>query len=266
MRAKSRGCHLSLSTKIGPSTARSSSSIPSGACAPIEGALLLGVELAQRAFAEQHLADRVGVGVALQPSRAHEATGDRVDLDAEPAEPPDVFADLLGVERAQLDHRIADAPLDPARAHDDARPVERQLGRVEEHHLADLGIQRVEPERADRRALLGGGDGELELDRVRAAQEAHHLRELRIGQAGRTGVLVAMPSSSARGGPHHHPVWMKSASAAAAEITQLGWCSIGRGRTPWSDESASSKGRPMSDRPMFLYAAVYDEIADAEAD
>ena len=156
---------------------------------PIEGALLLGVELAQRALAEQHLAGRVGVGVALQPSRAHEPAGDRVDLDAEPAETPDVLADLLGVERAQLDYRIAGAPLDPARAHDDARLVEREVGRVEEHHLADLGIQRVEPELANRGALLGGGDGELELDRVRAAQEAHQLRELRVAQAGPCGGL-----------------------------------------------------------------------------
>ena len=30
--------------------------------------------------------------------------------------------------------------------------------------------------------LLEGGDRELELDRVRAAQEAHDLGELRVGQ------------------------------------------------------------------------------------
>jgi hypothetical protein len=35
--------------------------------------------------------------------------------------------------------------LDPARAHDHAGHVEREVGRVEEHHLADLRIEGVEP-------------------------------------------------------------------------------------------------------------------------
>lgn len=162
---------------------------PSGSVLVVQHALLPGVELAQGSLAEQHLADRTGLGVALQPSRAHEPARYRVDFDAEPAETPDAFADLAGVERAQLDHRIAHTPLDPARAHDDARPVELKVGRIEEDHLPDLGIQRIEAERADRRTLLGGGDSELELDRIRAAQEAHHLHELRVGQGRANGSL-----------------------------------------------------------------------------
>jgi hypothetical protein len=81
---------------------------------------------------------------------------------------------------------ITESPLNPARAHDDAHLVQPKVGRVEEHHLADLGIQCVEPERANGGALLGGGDGDLELDRVRAAQEAHQLP----GAARRSGWAV----------------------------------------------------------------------------
>jgi hypothetical protein len=70
------------------------------------------------------------------------------------------------------------------RAHDDARPIEHEIGRVEEHDLADLRVERVEPKPSDRGTLLGGGDGELELDRIRALEQAHQLPELRIAQRG----------------------------------------------------------------------------------
>jgi hypothetical protein len=43
--------------------------------------------------------------------------------------------------------------VDPARARR-RRLVEREVGRVEEHHMADLGIQRVEPELANRGRVI----------------------------------------------------------------------------------------------------------------
>src|SRR5215208_3790585 len=123
---------------------------PLGSVSPEQGPLLLGVELAQRTLAEYRLADRVGVGLALQPSRAHEPTGYRIDFDTEPAEVADVLADLIGIKRAQLDHRITHAPLDPARAHDDARPVERRANGSLGGHPRRLSTQ----PRADHRARM----------------------------------------------------------------------------------------------------------------
>ena len=82
--------------------------------------------------------------------------------------------------------------LDPARPHDDAHLVQRKVGRVEEHHLADLGIQRVEPERANGARCWAAGTVSLSSTESEAAQEAHQLRELLVGQAGPSGVLVAM--------------------------------------------------------------------------
>ena len=186
LRPKSGWLRLQLEHEDRPEHPRDRELEPVGSVGLVQGTLL-GVDLAQGALAEHHLVELAGARAALQPPRAHEAAGDHVDLDAEAVEPPDVGVDLRGIERAQLDHRVADAPLDPARAHDDARPIEREVGRVEEHDLADLGIERVEPERADRGSLLGGGHGELELDRVRALQQAHHLGELLVAQAGASG-------------------------------------------------------------------------------
>ena len=158
----------------------------------IEGALLLGVELAQRALAEQHLAGRVGVGVALQPPRAHESAGDRIDLNAEPAEPPDVLADLLGVERPQLDHRIADAPLDPARAHDNTHLVERKVGRVEEHHLRIWASSASSPSARTAARCSAAGTvslGSTETEPRRRPISSGSCASVRLG---RSGVLVAM--------------------------------------------------------------------------
>jgi uncharacterized membrane protein len=133
---------------------------PVRSVSPVQGTLLLGVKLAQPALTEHHLVDGVRVSLAFQPPRAHESTRYRVDLDAEPGETPHVGADLIGVERPQLDHRIAHTPLNPARAHDDARPVERQVGRVEERKEADGKVRVTKTEKPTQHgAWTGAGVG-----------------------------------------------------------------------------------------------------------
>ena len=48
-----------------------------------------------------------------------------------------------GHDRPQLHDRVAALALDPARAHDDAVLVEREVRRIEEEDLADLRLQRI---------------------------------------------------------------------------------------------------------------------------
>jgi hypothetical protein len=61
--------------------------------------------------------------------------------------------------------------LHATRPHHHAGLEQRQLGRLEEVDLADLGIERIEVERLDRGPLLGERNGQLQLDAVRVARE-----------------------------------------------------------------------------------------------
>jgi hypothetical protein len=63
--------------------------------------------------------------------------------------------------------------------------VQVQVRRIEEDDLAHLRIQGVDAEGLDRRALVGLGDGELELHAVGALEQAEQFRELLTGQPGR---------------------------------------------------------------------------------
>jgi len=54
-------------------------------------------------------------------------------------------------------------------------------GGVEEEHLPDLRLERIEPEGGDRRSLSVLGDGQLQLGTVRTAHERKELRELVAG-------------------------------------------------------------------------------------
>ena len=82
--ARSAGLTLSLSTKIGPSTARSSRAMPAGDVVAEELALLLREQLAQRARAGDGLGHGGRRHGALSSNAEHDvATRHRVDLDHE---------------------------------------------------------------------------------------------------------------------------------------------------------------------------------------
>ena len=68
--------------------------------------------------------------------------------------------------------------LHAAGAHDDARLVERQVGRVEEEDLPDLGVERIDAEPLQRGALLVLGDRQLELDAVGVLGQREQLGRL----------------------------------------------------------------------------------------
>ena len=104
---------------------------------------------------------------------------------------------MIGIDGTELHDDVSGPPLDPSCASDDAHGVEVQIGRVEEEHLANLRLERVEPERNDRGAMVGGGNRELQLDAVRLPRERKHLRELFVreppGDLPGHRLTVAMP-------------------------------------------------------------------------
>ena len=99
-------------------------------------------------------------------------------------------ASSLGIDRPQLDHRVVDRALDPPRAHDDARLVERRSGVSKKNTWRIWASSGSSPSALIAARCWAVGDGELELDRVRPAQQAHQVPELRVGQAGTNGRLA----------------------------------------------------------------------------
>jgi hypothetical protein len=120
---------------------------------------------------------------ALHRSRAHEAARHRVDLDPEARRAAESGRKFLRYDGPQLDDRVVSLSLDPACPNDDAALVERQVRRVEEEDLADLSIERVDPEGCPS-SSFGHGHGELELDTVGALDEREQLGELLSGEGG----------------------------------------------------------------------------------
>ena len=68
---------------------------------------------------------------------------------------------------------------------DDARLVEREVGRVEEHDLTDLGVEGIDAERLHDVAAMVCRHRELELDAVDRLQEAQQLVQLFDAEIGR---------------------------------------------------------------------------------
>ena len=157
------GTVFTFSTKIGPSTERSSRATPSGALAAKKGALLLGVEGADRAATGHGLEDGLGADLALEGRRADERSRHDVDLDLALGQAAEPLRQLVGHDGPQLHDRVVDPALHPASTHHDARLVEREVGGVEEEHLPDLGLERVEAQPPDRRTAAGLGNGDLEV-------------------------------------------------------------------------------------------------------
>ena len=91
---------------------------------------------------------------ALTPmAEAARATFPAVDLDDEARGTAQVLGQLVGNDRPELDDGVVSLALHPAGADDDPSLVEGEIGGVEEEDLTDLGLERVEVQRGDRRAL-----------------------------------------------------------------------------------------------------------------
>src|SRR5512132_800244 len=152
-------------------------------------ALLLREELAHRALAGDRFLDLARVERSLQGPRAHETAGQRVDLHAKPGRGAQLRGELRRHDRPQLHDRVVALALDAPPADDDAQLVESQVGGFEEEDLSDLRVERVHAERADGRALVVLGHGQLQLDAVRVFDQVEHLRDLllRKGYRGRLG-------------------------------------------------------------------------------
>jgi len=85
-----------------------------------------------------------------------------------------------GNDRAQLDDRVVAFLLHAAGANDDTMLVQRQVRLVEEEHLADLSVQRNQPEGCHGRALIVLWHGQLELDAVGVLYQREQLSELLV--------------------------------------------------------------------------------------
>ena len=103
---------------------------------------------------------------------------------------------VVGNHRAELHDRVAALALDPAGPRDDTDLVERQIGRVEEEHLADLRVERVQLQVVDRSPVLRHRHRQLQLDAVRALHQLQDLLEILARQVRRAlgGAHPAVPS------------------------------------------------------------------------
>ena len=149
-----RGVESSLSTKIGPSTERSSSASPSGACCSKNARCGLENSLLDRALAAQDALDVGGAEPRLQRRRADVAAGHRVELDdhARRAAQLRRAAPRARTGRSLITRVVARGPARAARARRRPWRLSAQVGRVEEADEPDLAVERIEAERRDRRS------------------------------------------------------------------------------------------------------------------
>ena len=150
----------------------------------VERPLLLGEERADALASRRDLLDGLRAEHALHGRRAHEATRHGVDLDHQVVRCP-LLLDVRGDHGPQLDHGVVPPPLDPASPGDHTDPVEGQVGGVEEVHLPDLRVERVDPQGRGRLPPVGVRHRHLELDAVRVPRQRQHLADLGIGESSR---------------------------------------------------------------------------------
>ena len=81
---------------------------------------------------------------ALHRPGAHEPSGHRIHLDAEARRLADLLRQLTRDHGAKLHHRVVALLPDAAGANDQTLLVQREIGRVEEVDLADLGVEWVD--------------------------------------------------------------------------------------------------------------------------
>ena len=182
-RSKPSGEDFSLRTKIGPRIERSSSAIPSGACSAkkarcsFENSLRSGRSPATASRTVRRL------GAPLIRARAHEASGDRVDLDAEARRAAERRGSSEGTTGRSF--TTVSSPFFCDRRARTTRPVlvERQVRRVEEEHLADLRLQRIDPERPHGRALRARRAPSASARRCRRPSRARRVARARSSES-----------------------------------------------------------------------------------
>ena len=120
LRPNSFGKKLSLSTKIGPSTVRSSSAMPVRRVLVVERRCSFENSF-RSGRSPATTPARSPCGDPLHRPRADEAAGHRVDLDDEARRSRSCVGKVAGHDGPQLDDRVVALPLHAAGAHDDAR-------------------------------------------------------------------------------------------------------------------------------------------------
>jgi hypothetical protein len=138
----------------------------------------------------QNRSPHVRLRDAFERRRADEPSGHRVDLDPEAGRLAELARQIVGDDGPQLDDRVVALPLDTAGAHDKAAFVERQVWGIEEEHLADLSIERIDPQRTGRGSYVR--HRQLQLDAVSTFRQCQQL----------CGLLVGEPRRLLRGGCH----------------------------------------------------------------
>ena len=135
-----------------------------------ERPLLLREQLAQRPLAQRRSSRTLAVARrALERCRADEAAGHRVHLDAEARRASAASGgSSAGTTGRSFTTESSPFPCDPPGAHDHARSFQRQVGRVEEEHLADLR-PRAGPCRARRRPSADRASGTVSFSSTLSA-------------------------------------------------------------------------------------------------
>jgi hypothetical protein len=133
---------------------------------PVESPLALGEQGPDPSGTGGGVLYMLVVDSPLERARAHEPAGHRVDLDGERRIPADVVGDLVRHHRTQLYHGVTAGVLDPPGAHHHAHGVQRQVRSVEEVHLPNVGVERVQLQRGHACPVLGLRNCELELHTV----------------------------------------------------------------------------------------------------
>ena len=148
-----------------------------------ERALLLREELPNGELTEGDLAHGPRARLRLERRRAHVPAGHRVDLHHDVRREAKLVRKAVRVDRTELHDRVARPSLDSPRTSNHADGVQIEVGCVEEEHLPDLCLERIEAEAGDRGSVVGGGNRELQLDAVRLLRELEELDELLVGES-----------------------------------------------------------------------------------
>jgi hypothetical protein len=161
----------------GPSTDRSSSSIPSACSAKkrrwsLVNSLRMGRPPATVSLTPGCPSD------AFERGAAHVAAGHGVDLDDEAGQLAEALRQVVRDHRAQLDHRVVALALDPPHPHDHTRRSRSSTGVSKKNTCRIWTSQGVDVEGRNRRATVRVSDGELELDAVGFVDELQQPCEL----------------------------------------------------------------------------------------
>ena len=175
---------FSFNTRIGPSTARSSSAIPSGARASNSARCSFenSFRIRFRPAAVSHTSPRPGVPF-IEPEQT-KPSGEASTSTLKPGDRRTAFGSSAGTTGRSFTTESSPLPCDRRARTTTPCLVEREVRRVEEEDLPDLGIQRVEFEGHDRRALVQLRDRQLQLDGVGLLEQREQPLALFLGECG----------------------------------------------------------------------------------